>query len=355
MRWIVLGGALAAVATAPAAAQAGTVTSDGRLDFRADQGEVNNVRLFLDGGALTVTDTAALRVGAGCRLVADRRARCATPRSGALRLGDRDDTALVQVPLPLVVQGGDGNDTFMGGAVRGGPSNVSYNGDAGVDTLDYIAADGRVRLSLNDRFDDGRAGDRDGAFGIENLRGSSFGDVLEGDGGANVLEGRAGGDVLLGGDGSDTFDEGSVANGGDFIRGGEGLDWLRYDHRRRPVSVTFENRTDLANDGEAGEGDNVMDDVDIVFGGRAGDTLSAAAHGSSLIGGPGVDQITGGPEADYLDGGAGADVIGGAGGDDFILVADGEADIVDCGSDTDRVYADAPRLDVLSRCEQVFR
>ena len=179
--------------------------------------------------------------------------------------------------------------------------------------------------------------------------------MIVGDALANVVEGRNGGDVILAGDGNDTIQEGASANGGDFIRGGAGMDFLYYDQRRNAVSVTFENRTDLANDGETGEGDNVMDDVDVVFGGRGDDTLTAARGGSALIGGPGIDRITGGPSTDTLDGGAGRDVIGGAGGNDFVYAYDGEPDITDCGSDSDVFFGDEARLDTAFGCEQVNR
>jgi Tol biopolymer transport system component len=91
--------------------------------------------------------------------------------------------------------------------------------------------------------------------------------------------------------------------------------------------------------------------------GRAGDdTLSArgAPHiGDELDGGDGNDVLRGGSWPDRLNGGPGRDVLNGGGGRDTIDARDGEADLVDCGAGIDTAYVD--RLDVVTRCEHVFR
>jgi hemolysin type calcium-binding protein len=93
---------------------------------------------------------------------------------------------------------------------------------------------------------------------------------------------------------------------------------------------------------------------------------------TTLLGGPGADDLTGGPAADQLSGddgddvlagGAGADVlVGGAGiddvsgddGDDDVRVRDGLQDLVRCGGGDDKVDADT--LDeVAADCEAVVR
>lgn len=110
----------------------------------------------------------------------------------------------------------------------------------------------------------------------------------------------------------------------------------------------------LANDGEAGEGDLVPDDIGRVLGGEAGDSLSVTSHAefdpqlkgrggndtivctrpfATLFGGSGDDSVTGtgadiaalgGPGDDMLIGGRGNfQVFGGGPGDDHINVSAG--------------------------------
>ncbi|NBU27195.1 MAG: hypothetical protein EBS42_02980, partial [Caulobacteraceae bacterium] len=59
--------------------------------------------------------------------------------------------------------------------------------------------------------------------GIENISGSSFDDVLTGDGGNNVLAGREGADTLNGGDGDDVLlGDGSISMSSFNNQGGSG-------------------------------------------------------------------------------------------------------------------------------------
>jgi Ca2+-binding RTX toxin-like protein len=86
-----------------------------------------------------------------------------------------------------------------------------------------------------------------------------------------------------------------------------------------------------ANDGAAGEHDTVNDDVEVVLGGKAGDTIDATYAACSnqatptavvkctLTGNDGDDTIIGSPYADLIDGGAGNDTMqGGLGNDTFV-------------------------------------
>ena len=86
----------------------------------------------------------------------------------------------------------------------------------------------------------------------------------------------------------------------------------------------------LQDDGAAGEGDTVNDDVEIVFGGKGDDTINAAhavcSNGATtpvvkctIKGNDGNDTLTGSAFADSIDGGAGDDILmGGQGSDTFI-------------------------------------
>jgi Ca2+-binding RTX toxin-like protein len=128
-----------------------------------------------------------------------------------------------------------------------------------------------------------------------------------------------GNDVETGGGAVDTFVSGA---GSDTFRGGAGQDIVDYSGRTAPVTVTLDG---AANDGEAGEKDNVYSDVDVIVGGSGADTLTGSGWTNDLYGGPGDDTLHGGggndrlfgqDGRDTLDGGSGNDTLdGGAGGD----------------------------------------
>jgi hypothetical protein len=65
-----------------------------------------------------------------------------------------------------------------------------------------------------------------------------------------------------------------------------------------------------ADDGDAGEGDNIDPDGDVenVIGGAGDDTLTGDAAANRLVGGLGDDELDGGLGADHLAGGDGEDV-----------------------------------------------
>ena len=78
-----------------------------------------------------------------------------------------------------------------------------------------------------------------------------------------------------------------------------------------------------ANDGEAGEHDNVLADVEDLWGSPQQDTLTGSAGPNTIRGGNGNDTITG------L---GGRDTLAGEAGSDAMFARDGAPDEVDCGS-----------------------
>jgi Ca2+-binding RTX toxin-like protein len=86
-----------------------------------------------------------------------------------------------------------------------------------------------------------------------------------------------------------------------------------------PADCHPSNLPCIADDGAAGEGDTVNDDIESVIGGAGNDTLSASwapctkdagvTHGCTLNGGPGNDLLTGSSYSDTFIGGAGVDTI----------------------------------------------
>ena len=116
-------------------------------------------------------------------------------------------------------------------------------------------------------------------------------DILNGDAGDDTLDGRGLNDDLIGGAEIDTADYDGTAN--------------------RNVSLDG-----VANDGAAGENDNV--DTENVTTARGNDILTGDANVNRLKGDEGNDTLDGGGGADTLNGDGDNDVlVGGAGGDIF--------------------------------------
>ena len=142
---------------------------------------------------------------------------------------------------------------------------------------------------------------------------------------------------LMGGDGNDTITGGPGDDvligdaGADTLTGGDGRDTADYSARTAPVSVSPNGTAD---DGEAGEKDNVGNDVEVLAGG-AGDDELAGNDGDNVLlgnggndilgGGTGNDQLDGGPGDDTLAGGAGADSLTGGAGTDTASYAEAGA------------------------------
>jgi Ca2+-binding RTX toxin-like protein len=158
---------------------------------------------------------------------------------------------------------------------------------------------------------------------------------VAGGAGNDHVENSANGFVRLdGGDGDDTLVTGPTASA--YLLGGAGADLLASsggccaiasygDHEATGVRVTLDG---MANDGVAGEGDDVRT--------------------SGVVGSPGPDVIVGDAGANSLTGSGGADVLDGGGGDDSIDATvqdlrDGPdgPDTVTCGAGNDEVMADA--------------
>lgn len=174
------------------------------------------------------------------------------------------------------------------------------------------------------------------AFAQESIIvGDETDNVLVGTPAGDSIYGRGGNDGLAGLDGEDELDGGP---GADTISGGNAKDSVAYSGA--PVTVILDG---LPNDGAAGEGDNILTDVEDVYGTDSADTLVGSARENTLDGMPGNDQITGGPGQDGLYGGDG---------DDTIRSIDGSADRVECGAGNDSAFVDR-RDSVASDCETI--
>lgn len=180
--------------------------------------------------------------------------------------GDGDDTIAGGIGND-VVRGGDGNDTVVIMSADDGVD--SYDGGAGVDTLDYSALSTTIYLIMRDGTASTFAGDTITNF--ENVAGGSANDHVIGNAAANLLIGNGGDDHLRG------------MNGNDRLEGGQGNDLL-----------------------VGGVGN------DIVLGGDGNDTLEGGADNDILIGGAGNDTLLGGSGIDsfvFYNVGEGVDTI----------------------------------------------
>jgi hypothetical protein len=158
-----------------------------------------------------------------------------------LSSGTADDVFAIQrTGVPVNLQGGGGNDTFVFSA-GAGLSGGTIDGGPGTNTLDFHL----YTTSVNVNLGTGTATGTGGVNNIQNVTGGSGDDTLTGNAQANVLIGNDGNDVLKGGGGND-----------------------------------------------------------ILVGGAGNDTLTAGSGRSILIGGTGADILVGGADQDILIGGS---------------------------------------------------
>lgn len=268
---------------------------------------------------------------------------CPRPSKIVARLLAGNDTLATYegdppVTIPFEVYGGSGNDRIDGAS----GNDTLYGGD-GDDVL--TGRDGHDRLF-------GQAGN----------------DILNGDFGES---GPGGNDYLDGGPGDDEFETyvgyGTPAGlkGDDTYIGGPGNDSFSYFHRSNPVSISLDG---VANDGMAGERDNIHPDIETV-GGSAGNDVIVGSPGPDhlwggdgddrIFGGGGDDKLSGDNGNDYLDGGLGNDIldggcltdtlVGGPGRDTF--QSDGNCHSMSLRSPLDRIEARDGERDELIFCQ----
>jgi len=184
-------------------------------------------------------------------------------------MGAASDTVTVDHGLPVpLLHGGDGNDTLTGKAgqqlIFGGPGDDTLksdggdvmHGDAGTDTVDLSARATPIVI--------GQAGSTDAVNTVERIIGGSADDSFRGQ------------------------------PTGEAFEGGPGSDTVTYIDRA-PDQAVSADPDGVADDGVAGEGDNIGADIE------------------NIAGGAGNDVIGGGPGANVLDGGEGADTASYAG------------------------------------------
>ncbi len=250
---------------------------------------------------------------------------------------NHDDIIEGQINTPELT-GADGNDTLIGTAsdedfllggsgddnLRGRDGGDLLDGGFGSDTADYSDQVSTGLIQVSPRPDDltfegitvslreywtntgYAAGDTYNS--IENIRGSRYADVLEGDDDNNILYGNGGFDDLYGFGGSDVLEASDPdrLGGGfgqdpdpddDFIDGGDGIDTVSYHEAVVGLIGIVASLADQSLNTEDAEGDFYFS-IENLRGTRAG------------------DQLYGNEGDNWLEGGAGADLLDGAGGSD---------------------------------------
>jgi serralysin len=216
------------------------------------------------------------------------------------------------------VSGGSGADMMIGNALQnvlkgnGGNDVLKMSagkdrlyGDGGIDTVTYAGLAG-VTVNLTQGADS--MGSR--LFGVENVIGTSFNDIVVGDGSNNVF----------------------FASGGkDKYYGEAGLDLVSYVGLSSGVIVNLVQGADSIGSRLFG--------IENVLGSAFKDTFVGDARANAFYGGAGNDYLDAGAGNDYLDGGFGNDrLVGGAGGDTFVFALNFGADTVaDFTPGTDRL------------------
>ena len=338
-------------AVGPASAGAATVekTALGNFFYDAAPGENNSTVVSHDGGFVVFEDVVPVTAGQNCQQITPTSAKCDDAAAGGVYVFAQDGTNVVNVETayPAYVSGaGATKNTFYGGT----GVNSLYGGDG------------------DDRLYGGLAPDTiEGGDGNDEIRGFGGDDDLSGGAGFDLIDGGDGKDALHGGDHNDVLDGGA---GPDTFDGGAGTDRADYSARVAPVTVTIGSQL-VADDGEAGEGDHVLGNVEDVTGGAGDDFLSAPAGAvdnalaggagdDRISGGGGDDSLSGGPGADLLQGGQGHDILQGDAGDDTLEGGDGPDilhgvdgdDLLDGGAGNDFLNGGAGTGDTVTYAER---
>jgi len=249
---------------------------------------------------------------------------------------------LTAAPTGSILDGGAGNDTLTGGigndTLIGGAGNDYMDGGNGSDTVSYVNSSVVVQVNLNNVGQDwGAYGDS--LYNIENLIGSTFGDIITAKSSGSVIHGGDGGDTINGGVGNDTLygDNGDdtfyAGDGDDIIYGGAGNDAIysnggnniliggagadgmngfggtaTADYSASASAVNI-NLTSNSNSGGDAQGDSLYG-IPNIIGTNFDDTIIGDGFSNILSGGAGNDLLAGmGYGGNTLDGGDGIDTV----------------------------------------------
>ncbi len=192
--------------------------------------------------------------------------------------GTAGDDNMVGTTASDQILGLAGNDTLVG---NGGVDFL--NGGAGFDTVNYASRASGVNVDLG-AYSAGSGNSWDGTSmniltSIENVVGSSFGDLLTGDANDNTFQG---------------------IGGLDYINGGAGLDTVSYVANSVGVKVNLGAYGTGSGNSWDGTSMNILTSIENIVGSSIGDTLTGDANDNTFQGNGGLD---------YINGGAGLDTV----------------------------------------------
>ncbi|MCG8531227.1 MAG: hypothetical protein MI749_11235, partial [Desulfovibrionales bacterium] len=203
-----------------------------------------------------------------------------------------------------ILRGRGGDDTFLAWG-----DGDAFHGGSGGDTVDYRNMAEGVTASLNT----GHGNGLDDFFDIENLSGTLFNDVLEGDDTANTLYGSLGLDELRGLGGDDTL---MGIGDGDILDGGAGNDTVTYAQATQGIWATMglapldvDQRRHWENQGNGSRRPDYICGVENLVGSAHGDLVQTSAGADTLDMGDGNDWIVGSRGSDAITGGDGTDSL----------------------------------------------
>lgn len=243
-----------------------------------------------DGLRVSVAGSRARVVnGAGCRAAGTaRRSRC--ERSGVdlkkvvVAAGEGDDTVTVKSLLPANISLGAGNDRAR--------------------VISVAAA--KVKFPIVVR----------GGDGDDTMIGGDGNELFYGEDGDDLIDGRGGSDSAHGGAGDDLFIAGNrpFKSPGERYAGGDGRDTVNYRFISTGVNVSLDG---VANDGDSKDAtDNVKGDIERIIGGDGDDVLIGNDADNSIFGEAGNDRSYGMGGHDNIYETTGMDLLDGGPGDD---------------------------------------
>ncbi|SFR84703.1 calcium-binding protein [Sphingomonas jatrophae] len=193
--------------------------SGGAGNDQIDGGEGIDAASYAEGGAVTVNlaiTTAQDTAGAGIDTLVSIESLYGSAFADAL-YGNAQNNLFLGGGGNDMLQGFAGNDVLRGGEgddmLVGGAGQDVLDGEAGQDMASYYSATRGVSVRLDtSALQDTVGAGLDQLIGIEQLLGSTFSDILRGNGGANRLAGDAGDDTLIGLGGADRLVGGAGAD-----------------------------------------------------------------------------------------------------------------------------------------------
>jgi Ca2+-binding RTX toxin-like protein len=188
-----------------------------------------------------------------------------------------------------------GTDSGVYESFEGRAGNDTIVGKSGTDRANYQTSPAAVTVNLTTGTASDGWGGTDSLSGIENIRGSDFGDTLVGNDGNNHFDDRAGHDTVMGGAGSDTV---LGTAGDDLIDTGSGLDFVIYQNSPSGLDVDMRLPSSQVKDG-FGSTDTLIG-VEHLMGSPYGDSVIGPSSYQSYW------HVEARAGADTLDGGTGA-------------------------------------------------